>query len=118
LRILFQKFVRPEWATTFHWEKWKEPHLNFPEELVQYGDNDETWLPVVDRDNFRDSLKGLKSMELFEKYFTKLREEVRKKHYSIRTEQTYENWLARFITFHGHKDSLLKLPSGVETSTW
>jgi len=56
---------------------------------VQYGDNDETWLPVVDRDNFRDSLKGLKSMELFEKYFTKLHEEVRKKHEALRVTSSH-----------------------------
>ncbi|MFC1461765.1 integron integrase, partial [Verrucomicrobiota bacterium] len=33
--------------------------------------------------------------------------EIRKKHYSIRTERTYGEWVARFIVFNDYKDPLL-----------
>ncbi|MCK5849482.1 MAG: integron integrase [Kiritimatiellae bacterium] len=36
-----------------------------------------------------------------------MRTKIRVKHYSIRTEQSYENWLARFLTFHDLKDPRL-----------
>ena len=34
----------------------------------------------------------------------KLRDEVRIRHYSIRTEEAYVEWVCRFISFHGGKD--------------
>jgi site-specific recombinase XerD len=32
-----------------------------------------------------------------------LRTELRARHYSLRTEQAYEHWMRRFVTFHGLK---------------
>jgi hypothetical protein len=32
-----------------------------------------------------------------------VRHVIRKKHYSIRTEQAYTDWIKRFILFHGKK---------------
>ena len=34
----------------------------------------------------------------------RLREEVRKRHYSGRTEDAYADWVARFLRFHGNRD--------------
>jgi integron integrase len=34
---------------------------------------------------------------------TRLRTELRARHYSLRTEQAYEHWMRRFVTFHGLK---------------
>ena len=34
LRVLFVRMVKPAWANEFPWDKWKEPHLNFPAVLV------------------------------------------------------------------------------------
>ncbi|MDD4873139.1 MAG: integron integrase [Kiritimatiellae bacterium] len=44
---------------------------------------------------------------MFDRHFDKLRNEIRKKHYSIRTERTYEEWVARFIVFNDYKDPVL-----------
>ncbi|OVE73548.1 hypothetical protein BVX94_03550 [bacterium B17] len=101
IRILFQKVVKAEWADEFPWSKWKEPHLHFPEELVRASGEDDDWKPDVHREYFEDSLDGMASREVYKEYFDKLRTEIRKKHYSIRTEQSYENWVARFMAFHG-----------------
>jgi len=34
------------------------------------------------------------------RFLNSLRDEIRKKHYSIKTEQTYLHWVSRFIRFH------------------
>ena len=107
IRILFQKVVQSQWAGDFPWEKWQEPHLNFPDRITLYADEDEPWRPVIDRDQFKDSLTGHGWRAMYEKHFDKLRKEIRNKHYSIRTERSYEEWVARFLTFHACKDPLL-----------
>ena len=37
------------------------------------------------------------------KLLDQVRHVIRKKHYSIRTEQAYTDWIKRFILFHGKK---------------
>ncbi len=106
LRILFQKIVKSNWAENFPWEQWKEPHLHFPAKL-EIESGDKPWRPVKKKEFFKDSLDGKGWEKLFEKYFKQLRTEIRKRHYSIRTEQSYENWIARFLVFHDMKNPLL-----------
>ena len=78
-----------------------EPHANFPDKIGVYtvgGDSDiivdETWRPVVRKQSFKDEVAGFRAREVFKQHFDKLRTEIRKKHYSIRTEKSYEEWLA------------------------
>ena len=35
------------------------------------------------------------------KLIDRVRDAIRRKHYSFRTEQTYTDWIRRFILFHG-----------------
>jgi len=37
------------------------------------------------------------------KLLDQLRDAIRKKHYSIRTEEAYVNWIKRYIFFHGKR---------------
>ncbi len=37
------------------------------------------------------------------KLLDKVRDVIRRKHYSFRTEQTYIDWIRRFILFHGKR---------------
>lgn len=37
------------------------------------------------------------------KLLDQVREKIRLKHYSIRTEQAYVDWIRRFILFHGKR---------------
>jgi site-specific recombinase XerD len=37
------------------------------------------------------------------KLLDQVRSVIRRKHYSIRTEQTYASWIKRYILFHGKK---------------
>ena len=38
-----------------------------------------------------------------QKFLDQVRETIRRKHYSIRTEKAYTNWIKRFILFHGKR---------------
>ena len=43
----------------------------------------------------------------------RVRDKIRVRHYSIRTEQAYLDWIKRFIWFHGkHRPSALGAPEG------
>jgi integron integrase len=99
LRILFQKVVKTEWAAKFPWAKWNEPHLNFPDKLVEYSGERDTWKPEVGQQSFRDEVHGNGIKELHREHIEKLRTVIRSKHYSIRTEQTYEDWVMRLLAF-------------------
>lgn len=108
VRILFQKVVKAPWAQEFPWKEWKEPHLNFPDKMELYADErEEPWRPSVSRESFRDEVQGFRAREVFKNHFDKLSAEIRKKHYSIRTERSYEEWVARFIVFNDYKDPFL-----------
>ena len=37
------------------------------------------------------------------KLLDQVRQTIRRKHYSIRTEEAYVNWIQRFILFHGKR---------------
>jgi len=37
------------------------------------------------------------------KLLDQVRDKIRKKHYSVRTEQAYVEWIRRFIIFHGKR---------------
>lgn len=52
---------------------------------------------------FRDRTDGGEAEARFEVDFKRLRTELRLRHYSIRTEETYANWARRFLSFHGLK---------------
>ena len=50
---------------------------------------------------FLDNRNGGAAEARFGEDFKRLRTELRVRHYSIRTEETYANWAMRFINFHG-----------------
>jgi integron integrase len=52
---------------------------------------------------FRDASPPKKIYSLYENVFNRLRSEIRVRHYSIRTEQSYEQWISRFLHFHRMK---------------
>ena len=45
--------------------------------------------------------------------FDRVRDKVRVKHYSLRTEQAYLDWIKRFILFHGKRHSPQRAPPEV-----
>lgn len=104
LRILF-KVVGTEWVRGFPWDSWHQPELHCQTELRRYsGDEEVPRTPVGSEDvPFRDMVKSHKVADLYGPELDKLREAIRARHYSIRTEQSYQSWIQRFITYHGYR---------------
>ncbi len=103
LRILFTQIVESPWAAEFPWNEWKEPHLHFPDRLEQF-DQVGRHIPVSGGNQvFSDSLKGRRVADQYGAELEGLRETIRGRNYSIHAEQSYQQWLMRFITLHGHK---------------
>lgn len=51
----------------------------------------------------RKRQKSLKMNDKPKKLLDQVRDAIREKQYSIRTEQAYVNWIKRFILFHGKR---------------
>ena len=49
-------------------------------------------------------------MEAKPKLLDRVRDKIRTKHYSYRTEQQYVGWIRRYIRFHGTIVALLSCP--------
>lgn len=100
LRILFVEMVKPGWINGFDW------NISQPMDNRSLAGHD---VAVPDTGSLLGAVKvkvnasseGLvakcvkKFPELFERYVA----EIRVLHYSIRTEQSYVEWIARFIVF-------------------
>jgi len=104
LHVLFVKLVKSTWSESFPWEKWKLPHLNFASDIDYYSNGSVAIHSAEVGEKFRDTLDGLKARELFAKELTLLREEIRRRSYSIRTEHSYESWVMRFLTFNEYRN--------------
>jgi len=112
LRILFVDVTHAQWANEFPWNFWSESSTALPDSHPTVA---REYLPLPSEISINaqksdaagtskdvSSNNGLvtKVSALFPEHFDKLISCVRTKQYSIRTEQAYVNWLARFIAFH------------------
>jgi hypothetical protein len=104
LRILFIQIVKSPWASDFPWDRWKEPHLHFPDQLEQF-DHVGRHIPVSGgSQEFADALRGHRVGDLYAADLELLRETIRRRHYSIRTEQSYQEWLMATHLLEAHYD--------------
>ncbi|MCK4388987.1 MAG: phage integrase N-terminal SAM-like domain-containing protein [Desulfobacterales bacterium] len=103
LRVLFKEIVKSPWASEFPWDRWKEPHLYFPDELEQFHQVGKHIRVSGGNQVFADTLKGRRVVDQYPSELKRLRQAIRCRHYSIRTEQSYQEWVMRFITFHGYR---------------
>ena len=106
LRILFVDIVRAPWAATFHWHHWADSYTSLPHDHAtvarSYSHHREGKL--AKHANFTSSTNDggfiKKVSERYPDHFGKLISAIRMRQYSIRTEQAYEAWLARYIGYH------------------
>ncbi len=103
LHILFEQLIKSPWASEFQWDMWKEPHLHFPDQLEQFDQVGRHISVSGGNQVFADSLRGRRVADQYGAELVRLRETIRGRDYSIRTEQSYQEWLMRFITFHGYR---------------
>ena len=95
LQLLFTQLVRVTWASAFDWEYW----LSSANEL-------ETSHPTLARHNTPIEVtpppplvrEGSETSDWRERLIA----ELRRRHYSIRTEETYQYWARRFLSFNGN----------------
>jgi len=89
LRLLYVDFLKVSWATkdVVQTDRGKEAKPSAQSHFSQ---------KKVFRDPTNAKAVDAKHGDLIKR----LRTEIRARHYSIRTEQTYEDWVRRFVTFH------------------
>ncbi len=116
LRILFVDLVRAPWAAEFPWEFWRESSTDLPDSHAtvareytplasEISINSQKTNEVVSSASAKmDNGLLVKVSRLFPQHFDRLIICIRTKQYSIRTEQAYVNWLARYIAFHNMQD--------------
>lgn len=117
LEVLFKEVVVQPWADEFNWGHWRIL-------ADQRGVSTESAQPVVvDADFIHSQLseKSLRSASLFSRVFelypdaiNTLITQIRIRHYAIKTEQAYLNWVLRLIAFcsfenpQGYNESSLR----------
>ncbi|MCP4295108.1 MAG: integron integrase [Proteobacteria bacterium] len=101
IQILVTEMVEFDWTEVFDWEYWfssvKELEADHPTVARSYsqsGKTDTSPYPVQNKDSSKKQ-----ESELLER----VRNEIRTRHYSTRTEQAYEAWIRRYIGFHQGK---------------
>lgn len=110
LQILFIGMVRAPWAAAFPWRYWSDAASALPRDHatvardytrkpddgpVERADNP----PVASEDGLIASVSRAHPT-----HFGRLTSAIRNRHYSIRTEQSYAAWLARYTAFHRMAD--------------
>lgn len=97
VRLLCEGQLQLPWAASFPWQSWSEPHLNFPEALAGSALQRASDAPARPFDDARRTDRSYQPEAVL---FDRLREEIRVRHYSLRTEESYAAWVTRYIAFH------------------
>lgn len=98
LQILFSGLVRTDWAVGFDWRYWLESSREL-----------ETDHPTVARHNHPieptalPQAGGLNSPGTAN-LIREISAEIRRRNYSIRTEQSYLQWVRRYVLYHNNRD--------------
>jgi integron integrase len=116
LKILFTDMAQAQWSTQFSWDFWLESATDLPdshptvarERAILPSEASNNADKPADLANSENDAKNTalvnKVRTLFPRHFERLIVSIRTKQYSIRTEQAYVNWLARYIAFHDMQD--------------
>jgi integrase len=84
LRVLYQECLPLPWARPW-------PFQAHAMEVSRGGSQGKS---------FRDEVSSSEVDAAHQEVLSRLRTEIRARHYSLRTEQAYEHWMRRFLTFH------------------
>ncbi len=99
LRILFVEMVQATWSLDFNWKlkfSFREP----VSEQVVIPDNTKSSVIANISVSSGEHSVVISAASLFPEFFNRLVIEIRIRQYSIRTEQAYAGWVARFLMYH------------------
>jgi len=103
IQILFRSVLRVGWVDEVDWGFWKNS-------AQQLGSSHATvardYQPLAEEGPRRDDYRAGRVAEVRERHeeiVGRLVRAIRLRHYSIRTEEAYRDWLLRFIAFHSGK---------------
>ena len=101
IRILLVDMAGLDWARTFDWDFWRESARSLPSShpTVARDYDDFSWEKHTPQEGECNETKAAHSG-----LFKQLTIEIRRRGYSIRTEQTYASWICRFVAFHSKGD--------------
>lgn len=94
LKMLYQRFLKISWAT-----EWPD-YLSDTNTQRNESRAEEV---LLQPERFRDEGVWPIACAVHEDIIRRLRTQIRTLHYSLRTEQTYEQWIKRFFLFHQMK---------------
>jgi integron integrase len=119
LRVLFADLVKAPWAESFAWQFWFDSSQELPSSHATVARDYEDTVGQSDKSDYPTSEgKGnqnatyqkphdglvAKVKSQYPLYIERLIAEIRLRQYSIRTEQAYMSWFARFVGFHDMQD--------------
>ena len=110
LQVLFIELVKAPWAPAFPWQDWSNNARGLPSTHATVARDYDTSLLAVDTKSGVDTdpkqLDGILKQfkDAFPDQAERLITEIRLRQYSIRTEQAYLLWLARFTGFHSMRN--------------
>ena len=98
LRVLYQSFLKSHWAA-----QWPACLAETNNQGYKYC-TEKTALPPEEKpERFKDEGAWPVASSVHKEVVGRLRTQMRTLHYSLRTEQTYEQWIKRFFIFHQMK---------------
>ena len=100
LEILFKEVLQLGWADKFDWEHWKDSSRQIDHSHATLAREPDVC--HIKNPHGGDSLKN--AWEQHSDLLTRLVFEIRRRAYSIRTEQAYEQWVCRYILFIGNQN--------------
>ena len=106
LQILFIELVKAEWASHFHWQDHIDAAISLPIDHATIARDSSVSDKQVDDSGSENDATGFlaKARKAFPEHFERLMTEIRVRQYSIRTERSYSDWLARYISYHNMSD--------------
>lgn len=106
LQFLYQIQLNPSWAKKWEWDKAKKHILSlFISEKCAKATKPQSLKnqSQFQQNSFADTIPNSAFKSKHSEIISLLRNEIRRYHYSIRTEQAYESWALRFLAFHQTK---------------
>jgi integron integrase len=105
LRILFVDMLGSQWAKNYNWDEWSESakELSPSHATVARDYSPDEVILEYEKKSGKDSIVALFAKK-YPLQAKKLLCQIRIRQYSIRTEQSYLNWLARYTYFNTMQD--------------